>query len=80
MFYTRPLCDCNNPLILTVHEMDSMDIKISEKGKLVKSSVKHSRETIQVVLSCVSCGNLYESNTDEKNRYICGPKKRSDFY
>lgn len=79
MTYIKPLCDCNNELTLTVHEMDSMDFQISDKGKLVKSSVKHSRETILLELSCRNCGNLYESETDEKNRLTRGPMKKQDF-
>lgn len=79
MVYIKPLCECKNELTLTVHEMDSMDFQISDKGKLVKSSVKHAKEMILLELSCQHCGNLYEMNEDERKRYIRGPLKRDSF-
>lgn len=79
MLYIKPICVCNNELTLTVHEMDSMDFRLNDKGKLVKSSVKHHRETILMELACKDCGNLYESILDEKKRYKRGAIKREGF-
>lgn len=43
--YIKPICDCSNELILTIHEMNSMDFRISDKGKILKVSVKSHKET-----------------------------------
>lgn len=59
--------------------MDSMDFRISNKGKIVKTSVKHSKETVLTELTCSDCGSIYESRLDEQQRYLRGSIKREGF-
>ncbi|MEK5071708.1 hypothetical protein [Sporosarcina sp. FSL K6-1508] len=79
MTYIKPICDCQNELILTVHETDSMNFHINKKGNLIKSSVKHFKETHGTELACTQCGNTYVCEFDIEKRLIRGGVDREGF-
>ncbi|KGE18445.1 hypothetical protein PWYN_00145 [Paenibacillus wynnii] len=79
MTYEKPKCDCSNDLTLTLHEMNSMDFRISDKGKIVKSSIKSNKELHAQEFGCTKCGNTYVVKLDERQRYVRGEVTREGF-
>ncbi|MCY9738140.1 hypothetical protein M5X17_31095 [Paenibacillus alvei] len=79
LFYVKPTCDCSNELTLTIHQMHSMDYRVSSTGKIVKSSMKLHSETHLQEFSCTSCGNTYEVKLDNEKRYVRGEITREGF-
>ncbi|MGF7535020.1 hypothetical protein AAGG74_15225 [Bacillus mexicanus] len=79
MGYTKPICDCGSELIFTIHQIDSMDYRISDRGKILKSSVIHNKEIIDSHFSCNVCGNHYRFNYDENDKIIRGEIRRKGF-
>lgn len=77
--YKKPRCDCGGILHGRLNEIWKVERYITKDGELgntVKIQTSLDEQGYEIYLVCPKCGNIYESDYDNKDRLICGELKQ----